>query len=178
MRTQAAKCWSQTHVPWTWAWLHEKSSQWKQWWLFAQAAKRMKSALKPGSVSMGRGTAGPWVVRLTWQQSRITGPIPSIFLQFNNRPLCASSQEITEKLNCGQPKLCPAIDAHSTQFALFSLNLIQLTERKQRVLFNVCSLSLPCKISPTSFFYHCPLWTILTSSVRLYFWGLQNHCRW
>lgn len=84
--TQAAKWWFQAHVPWTWTWLQkEKSSQWKQWWLFAQAAKRTKSTLKPSSVSMGRGTVGPLVVKPTWQQSRITEPVPSIFLQFNNK---------------------------------------------------------------------------------------------
>lgn len=33
----------------------------------------------------GRGTVGPFVAKPTWQQSRMTEPIPSISLQFNNK---------------------------------------------------------------------------------------------
>ena len=68
--------------------------EWKEHW---------NAAVSP----WGEALRAPWVVKPTRQQSRTTEPVPSTLLQFNKSPLCAPSRGVTEKLNCGQPKLCP-----------------------------------------------------------------------
>lgn len=96
----------------------------------------MKSALKP-TVSPGerhREPLGGETNLTTEQDNRAHSQHLSLVQQ--DPALCASSQEMSEKVYCGQPKLCPAIDAHNLVCS-FSLNYILIIERKKRALLSV-----------------------------------------